>query len=67
MVGHMVERKLVCLSCGSESDSFLTECSNCGAAEYESVTTVTESAPANEQLESRLARFSRPVNPFVPA
>ncbi len=63
----MTERELVCLSCGSESDNFLTECSNCGATEYKSVTTVSETAPAEEQFESRLARFSRPVNPLVPA
>ncbi len=63
----MAERKLVCLSCNSKSDGFLTECSNCGAKEYKSVTTVSEPTPEDEKFESRLARFSRPVNPLVPA
>lgn len=63
----MTERELVCLSCESKSDSFLTECSNCGASEYKSVTTVSESTAEEEKFESRLARFSRPVNPLVPA
>lgn len=63
----MTERTLVCLSCKSESDALLTECASCGVKEYESVTTPEKSVAENEKLESRLARFSRPVNPLIPA
>ena len=63
----MSERELVCLSCGVESDSFLTECSNCGESHYRSRSSASESAEKQDAFESRLARLSRPVNPLVPA
>jgi predicted ATP-dependent serine protease len=63
----MSDRELVCLSCGTESESFLTECPHCGGSEYRSTTSVSESESETENLESQLAKLSRPVNPLVPA
>lgn len=60
----MKQRAFECIQCGKKSNSFLTECRSCGAAEYRRQ--ADDTGTDEQALASSVAKLSRPVNPMAP-
>lgn len=62
----MSEREFICLECGTQVETFLEPCPECGSRQFESKTEESEEED-DEQITDEIAKLTRPVNPIAPA
>jgi hypothetical protein len=61
------ERRYECLDCGSQSETFLEDCPNCGGTAFETSTPPAGPEPGLDDVGlGVLATLTAPFNPYVP-